>query len=731
METSQAEAADSYFQNQLANRARSDEFAAPVRIDELERKLDYLRKSDVAAVRHACDFANQVHQGQKRYTGHSYITHPLAVAAILADMRMDRECIAAAVLHDVIEDTRVSKKELASQFGEQVADIVDGVSKLSRFIGDVDAQAANIQKVVMATSRDMRVILLKLADRLHNMRTLGVMPIQKRKRIAHETLDIYAPIANRLGMREVKDELENLAFEAIYPVRADHIRDAIEKVHEKNGKEIKAVQAAIQKNLEQRKISATVEIHNKHLYSIYKQMKTTHLRFKDIMEVFGFVIIAESVDDCYQVLGATHQLYKPQFDRFRDYIAIPKPNGYQSLHTFIYGPNGVPIELQIRTAEMDTMARFGIASQSLLGRHGSASQHDHGSARGHAWVQSILEIQKRAGDPTEFLESLKNDLFHEAIYAITPNGDIKELPQGACAVDFAYAIHTDVGNTCIGCSINAETQPLSTQLESGQTVKIVTSPDAKPSPEWLSYVVTPKARMAIRESLRNQQLSESVEQGTLMLERSLANVGASIKQFDFRRMRRTFREFNVRNRNDLLAMIGSGRVGSSAVARRLLAEDDREHEAINIEHDGPLIVFGGEGQRITYGTCCGPVPGDEIKGYTKDLHGLIVHRRGCRNAAKENNQRESVPVHWNETTTGTFDTRLIAVVTGQKNVLIEIAMVLHELDAGINRLNINERSAERSTVISDLSVVDLKHLRRIMQRLRNLKFVESVSRPRG
>ena len=731
METSQAEAADSYFQNQLANRARSDEFAAPVRIDELAKRLKYLSKTDVISVRRACDFANKVHQGQTRYTGHSYITHPLAVAAILAEMRMDRECIIAGVLHDVIEDTQVSKEQLANEFGSQVAEIVDGVSKLSRFIGDVDAQAANIQKVVMATSRDMRVILLKLADRLHNMRTLGVMPIQKRKRIAHETLDIYAPIANRLGMREVKDQLEDLAFEAIYPVRADHIRDAIEKVQKSNGREVAAVQAAIQKNLEQRNIAATVEVHHKHLYSIYKQMKTTHLKFKDIMEVFGFFIIAATIDDCYQVLGATHQLYKPQFDRFRDYIAIPKANGYQSLHTFIYGPRGMPIELQIRTKEMDTMARYGIASQSLLGATPNASEYDNGSSRGHAWIRSILEIQKRAGDPTEFLESLKNDLLHDAIYAITPNGDIKELPQGACAVDFAYAIHTDIGNTCIGCSINAETQPPSTRLESGQTVKILTTPDAKPSPEWLSYVVTPKARMAIRESLRHQQQSESVEQGTLMLERSLANVGVSIKQFDFRRMRRTLREFNVRNRTDLLAMIGSGRIRSGAVAKRLLAEDDREHEAINIEHDGPLIVFGGEGQRINYGTCCGPVPGDEIKGYTKDLHGLIVHRRGCRNAAKEYNQRESVPVHWSEATTGMFDTRLIAVVTGQKNVLVEIAMVLHELDTGINRLTINERTAERSTVISDLSVADLKHLRRIIQRIRNLKFVESVSRPQG
>ena len=722
---------ESYFQTRLAAAASDDAVAAPATIDTLAESLSgYLSEPQVRRVRRAYEFALAAHEGQKRRTGHHYITHPLAVASILAEMRMDHRSVAAALLHDVLEDTGATKQKIETVFGKEVAQIVDGVSKLATiFKTNEQAQAENFQKMAMATANDLRVILVKLADRLHNMRTLGVMPLEKRRRIARETLDLYAPIANRLGMHNLRVELEELGFESLYPLRADRLRRAVAAARGNRKAMMDELARSIEGALRREGINATVHSREKHLYSIYLKMKTQRKSFAEIMDVFGVRIIVDQVDTCYRALGVVHNLYKPVLGRFKDYVAIPKANGYQSLHTTIFGMHGVAIETQIRTRQMDSVADHGIAGHWLY-KSGKAS-FQGGEARARQWVKGVLDLQQRAGDSIEFIENLKIDLFPDEVYVFTPKGQILELPRGACAIDFAYAVHTDIGNHCVACRVDRSLAPLSRQLESGQTVEIITNDYARPSPDWLTFTVSGRARSAIRQALKSQQRSESIVLGRRLLNRSLANANTSIKDLDFRRLRKVFREFGVRRLDDLLAEIGLGNRMAYVVAQRLLAADNADYEAVDIEKGGPVAIRGGEGLVIDYGRCCGPVPGDAVIGHMTPGRGLVVHVETCNNLeeVRRKNPDEMIPARWAEATTGEFDTMLLLTINRRKGAIAEVAASVNDCGAGINNIKVDERNAELSSVTLDLSVSDQPHLSRVMHRLQAITTVQSVRRP--
>ena len=730
-ETSGSETFGGYFQTRLAAAASEDAVAAPATFESLAESLSkYLSDTQVRRVRRAYEFARAAHDGQTRRTGHHYITHPLAVANILAEMRMDHRSIAAALLHDVLEDTGATKPKLEAVFGKEVAQIVDGVSKLATiFKTNEQAQAENFQKMAMATANDLRVILVKLADRLHNMRTLGVMPLEKRRRIARETLDLYAPIANRLGMHNLRVELEELGFESLFPLRADRLRRAVSSARGNRKALMDELARSIEGALRREGINATVLSREKHLYSIYLKMKTQRKSFAEIMDVFGVRIIVDQVDTCYRALGVVHNLYKPVLGRFKDYVAIPKANGYQSLHTTLFGMHGVAIEAQIRTRQMDSVADHGIAGHWLY-KSGKAS-FKGGQARARQWVKGVLDLQQRAGDSVEFIENLKIDLFPDEVYVFTPKGQILELPRGACAIDFAYAVHTDIGNHCVACRVDRSLAPLSRQLESGQTVQIITNDYARPSPDWLTFTVSGRARSAIRQALKSQQRSESIVLGRRLLNRSLANANTSIKDLDFRRLRKVFREFGVRKLDDLLAEIGLGNRMAYVVAQRLLAADNADYEAVDIEKGGPVAIRGGEGLVIDYGRCCGPVPGDAVIGHMTPGRGLVVHVETCNNLedVRRKNPDEIIPARWAESTTGEFDTMLLLTINRRKGAIAEVAASVNDSGAGINNIKVDERNAELSSVTVDLSVSDQPHLTRVMHRLQAIATVQSVRRP--
>ena len=721
---------ESYYEARLAEIASRDEIAAPATIESLADSLSgYLTEPQVTGVRNAYEFASRAHDGQERRTRHPYITHPLAVASILSDMRMDDQSIAAALLHDVLEDTGATKESLVANFGEDVAGIVDGVSKLATiFKTNEQTQAENFQKMAMATARDLRVILVKLADRLHNMRTLGALPRHKRRRIAQETLDLYAPIANRLGMHNVKVELEDLAFDVLYSLRSDCLRRAVAAARGNRNALMQELATSIEAALRREGIDASVRGREKHLYSIYLKMKKQRKSFAEIMDVFGFRIVVDQVDTAYRALGVMHNLYKPVQGRFKDYVAIPKANGYQSLHTTLFGMHGVPVEVQIRTRQMDAVADNGVAGHWFYkSGTGAFSTND---ARARQWVQGVLELQQRAGDSLEFVENLKIDLFPDEVYVFTPRGDILELPRGACAIDFAYSVHTDIGNRCVACRIDRALAPLSRQLQSGQTVEILTTKEARPSADWLTFTVSGRARSAIRQALKARQRSESVLLGKELLDRSLRNANTSIKNLDFRRLRKVFRQFGVRKLEDLLVEIGLGNLMAYVVAQRLLSADNPDYEAVDIQHGGPVAIRGGEGLVISYSRCCGPVPGDAVIGHMTPERGFVVHLDTCPNLAEVRRRapNEIIPARWAESTSGEFDTALLIAVKRRKGVIAEVAASLNGSNAGINNIHVEERNAELSTITVDVSVADAAHLNRVIRRLTAIAPVQSVRR---
>ncbi len=721
----------SFLVGRLAEDAKRDSVASPATIGKLEKlAASYLPDDQVALIVEAHAYAEAAHEGQMRRTGHAYITHPLAVANILAGMRMDPETIIAGLLHDVLEDTEASKKALADRFGTSVAEIVDGVSKLSKiFRSRAEAQAENFQKMAMAMAKDIRVIMVKLADRLHNMRTIGVMSEEQRKRIARETLDFYAPIANRLGIHSMKVEFEELSFQALYPLRADRISEAVRAARGNRKELMEDLKRSIASALAAEGVTAEVHGREKHHYSIYRKMKTQHKSFSEIMDVFGFRVVVEQPDDCYRTLGIVHNLYKPVAGRFKDYIAIPKANGYQSLHTTLFGMHGVPIEVQIRTHQMQAVAENGIAGHWLYKSEeaGLASSQQ----RARQWVRDLLDLQQRAGNPMEFIESLKIDLFPDEVYVFTPKGQILELPRGACPVDFAYAVHTDVGNRCVACRVDRNLAPLSQQLQSGQSVEIITAEEARPNPDWLTFVVSSKARSGIRQALKTQQDSQSIAFGRQLLNRSLASANKSINDLDFRRLRRVFKEFGVKRLDEVLAAIGNGQLMSYAVAQRLLAEDDPDFEGVPVESGGPVAIRGGEGLVVNYGRCCGPVPGDAIVGHMTPGKGFVVHVETCPNMVEIRRRRgakEIIPAHWATTSEDEFLTTLRLQVNRRKGIIAELASTFAEVDAGVENIHVEERSAEVTSVSARVSVRDRSHLARTIRRLRNLPSVISISR---
>ena len=701
-------------------------------IDSLATRLSgYLEGDQVNLVRRAYYYAEQAHDGQFRRSGDAYVTHPLAVADILSEMHMDPQSLVAAMLHDVIEDTGVPKEALQAQFGETVAELVDGVSKLTQmdFQSKAEAQAENFQKMAMAMARDIRVILVKLADRLHNMRTLDAMPHDKSRRIAKETLEIYAPIANRLGMHSMYAEFEDLGFKAMYPMRSAHIRQAVKRARG-NRKEIVAkIEESIRHCLEREGLQGEVSGREKHLYSIYQKMRGKRKAFNEIMDVYAFRIVVDKVDTCYRVLGAVHNLYKPLPGRFKDYIAIPKANGYQSLHTTLFGMHGVPIEIQIRTHEMEELAKHGIAAHWLYkSSEEDAPRGNH--ARARQWVKGILELQQRAGNSLEFIESVKIDLFPDEVYVFTPKGRIMELPKGSTAVDFAYAVHTDVGNSCIACRINRRLAPLSQPLQSGCTVEIVTAPGTRPNPAWLNFVVSGKARTHIRHALKQQRRSESVSLGERLLNKVLASFDSQLERVPAERIEQVLGEYRFASLDDLLEDIGLGNRMAYVVARRLLTESGEGGELPTSE--GPLAIRGTEGLVLSYAKCCTPIPGDPIIGHLSAGKGMVVHLDSCRNISEiRHNPEKCLPLTWAKDVQGEFNVELRVELEHQRGLIAMLAGTVAMADGNIEKIGMDERDGRTSVVQLIISVHDRVHLARVIKKLRALKGVIRITRAKA
>ena len=701
-------------------------------IDSLADDLSsYLGKDQINSVRRAYYYAEQAHEGQYRHSGDAYVTHPLAVASILSEMHMDHQSLMAAMLHDVIEDTGVTKAAIKSQFGNTVADLVDGVSKLNKitFSSHAEAQAENFQKMAMAMAKDLRVILVKIADRLHNMRTLKVLAPDKRRRIGRETLDIYAPIANRLGMNNVRVEFEELCFAALYPMRARRITAAVKRIRGNRKEIVLQIQTSLEACLEREGLPGRTIGREKHLYSIYEKMRSQHKSFSEITDVYAFRIIVDRVDACYRVLGAVHSLYKPVPGRFKDYIAIPKANGYQSLHTTLFGMHGVPIEIQIRTEEMEAMANNGIASHWLYKSTDDLPSNAHIRAR--EWVNGLLDIQKHAGNSLEFIENVKIDLFPDEIYVFTPKGTIFELPAGSTAVDFAYAIHTDVGNSCVACRISRRLAPLSEPLQSGQTVEVITAPGTQPNPAWLSFVITGKARSNIRHYLKNQKHSESVSLGRRLLNKALASFGSDLASVTKENIDAVLTQTKLKSLDQLLEEIGLGNRMSYMIAQKLAAhssiatlEDGNEPE-----QQGTLAIRGSEGMVMNYAKCCHPIPGDPIVGHISSGRGMVIHTDECNNIAEiRDNPEKCVAVSWDPNVEGEFSVELRVELENLRGIIATLATTITGAEANIEKISTVERDARFIIVNLSLNVRNRVHLAHVMKRVRLIKAVASVTR---
>jgi guanosine-3',5'-bis(diphosphate) 3'-pyrophosphohydrolase len=694
----------------------------------------YLSSEQVNLIKRAYYYAEQAHEGQRRRSGEPYVTHPLAVAAILTDMHMDHQSLMAAMLHDVIEDTGISKAVLAEQFSDTVADLVDGVSKLTKMEDQTraEAQAENFQKMALAMAKDIRVILVKLADRLHNMRTLGVLKPDKRTRIARETLDMYAPIAQRLGMHSMRIELEDLGFSTLYPMRARRIEAAVKKVRGNRTELVENISESIISCLEQEGHKAKVIGREKHLYSIYKKMRSKRKSFSEIMDIYAFRIIVDNVDTCYRVLGCIHSLYKPVPGQFKDYIAIPKSNGYQSLHTGLFGMHGVPIEIQIRTPEMEEMANNGIAAHWLYKTNEGQLNGSHARARARQWLQGLLEMQQQAGDSLEFIENVKIDLFPDEVYVFSPKGQIMELPRGATAVDFAYAVHTDVGNKCVACRINRRLAPLSEPLQSGQTVEIITSVGAQPNPAWLEFVVAAKARATIRHFLKHQHATDSVELGTRLLDKALAEHNTSVDQLTEQQKEILLNYTGITSFDQVLTEIGSGQRVSFLTAHQLLSHngDSSNNSQSEGPNQQPLVIRGSEGFRVNFAHCCYPIPGDSIVGFISAERGIVVHTDRCHNSLDfRDNPERSVTLRWDEDTgDNEFSVELKVELEKSRGIIAVLAAKINRLEANIEKIGVDDEGPRINTVHVVVGVHSRIHLARIMKHIRTIKAVIKVTR---
>lgn len=700
---------------------------------DLRHELEtYLDNEAVENIYKAYRFAAHAHKGQQRHSGDPYITHPLAVARILAEMRMDPQSILAAILHDVIEDTPVEKCALVTEFGDEVAELVDGVSKLAQiqFQSRAEAQAESFRKMLLAMSKDIRVILIKLADRLHNMRTLGVLAPEKRNRIAHETLEIYVPIAQRLGMHALRVELEDLGFAALFPMRYRILLDAVRKARRSHRAMMDHIETKLRESLEAFKLPPSVIwTREKHLYSIYKDMRAKHLAFNEIMDNYTFCIVVDTVDTCYRALGAAHNLYKPLPERFRDYIALPKANGYQSLHTTLFGPYGLPIEIQIRTVDMDTLADSGIAAHWLANTAESAVNPAHIRAR--EWLKRLLDIQQSTGNPLEFIENVKIDLFPEEVYVFTPKGDILELPRGATPVDMAYAIHSDIGNRCIAAKINRRFASLSTLLANGQTVEIITAPSARPNPAWLNFAVTGKACSGIRHFLNNQHRVEAIAFGQRLLDSALAVLGTNWSELLSENIVTALQQLQYANREELLEAIGLGNQMAPLVAQRLVSNlVPITGEKTTVPHFvKSLEIKGTEGMLVNFAECCRPIPGDPIVGLVVAGRGITIHVKHCPQVDKYGSQAgDTIPVCWEENIQTCFKVDLRVEVANQPGMLAQLATAIAKAEANIDNVSVEERDGYYCIVHITISVHDRIHLAQVMRRLRIIKDVTRLSR---
>ena len=690
----------------------------------------YLSKVQIDLLKHAYIVARDAHEGQMRSSGDPYITHPVAVAKNLAHMHLDHETLMAALLHDVIEDTDVTKEKLAELFGSTVAELVEGVSKLDKlkFDNKEEMQAENFRKMVLAMVQDIRVILIKLADRTHNMRTLGSLRPDKRRRIARETLEIYAPIANRLGIHGIKNELEMLGFEAMYPMRSRALKSAVKHARGNRKEIINSIQAELISRLAECEIDAKIVGREKHLYSIYRKMQNKELMFNEVMDVYAFrVIVPEKIDDCYRALGAVHNLYKPIEGRFKDYIAIPKTNGYQSLHTSLIGPHGIPVEIQIRTNDMEQMADKGVAAHWLYKKDGELATGTTAQMKARRWMQSLIELQQSAGNSFEFIENVKSDLFPEEIYVFTPDGRIIELPMGATAVDFAYAVHTDVGNSCVGVKVDRKPFPLSKALDSGQTLEVVTSSAARPNASWLNFVVTAKARLQIRTYLRSQEKNESLTLGKRLLSHALGKY--KLDEISKDKVDQVITQSGHKSLEELLINIGLGNTLSIGIARRLTDEftEDNDEPANISPNKSKMPIKGTEGMLVSYGKCCRPIPGDDIFAYLSPGKGLIVHRQSCRNI-KGQESAKVFPVKWDSDTQRDFIAKLRIEIINHKGALAALTNVVARCDSNVHSLNSGEKDSNLYAIDMELTCRNRIHLADIIRKIKVMVDVQRVVR---
>jgi len=693
----------------------------------------YLKPEDMALLKKAYFFSQKAHNGQLRKSGEPYISHPVAVARILGELHLDTVTLTAALLHDVVEDTGISKDEISEQFGFSVAELVDGVSKLARikFQTQADMQAENFRKMLLAMAQDIRVILIKLADRLHNMRTLEIMSQEKRHRIARETLEIYAPIAHRLGLENIYQELQELGFRFSHPLRYKVLLKAIKAARGNRREVVGRILEATKQRLQETQLNAMVTGREKHIYSIYKKMVEKHLRFSDVLDIYGFRVVVKDISSCYMALGALHGLYKPIPGKFKDYIAIPKPNGYQSLHSTLLGPYGLPIEIQIRTREMHHIAEAGVASHWLYKTKGSDTTTDDLYMKANQWMKGLLETLNDSSDSLEFLEHLKVDLFPGEIYVFTPQGKILTLPRGATVVDFAYAVHTDIGNCCVAARINGEIAPLRTRLRSGDRVEIITAPAAKPNPVWLSYAATGRARSSIRYFLRTIQYNESVKLGERLLNQAFHSFGINPETIEPSQWEKLIRENGAKSREALLADIALGKQLAAVIAKRLVSPSGESES--NIEGNSSITILGTEGMAVKFARCCYPIPGDGIVGLIKKDQGLIIHTQDCSAVTRikdHKNMDNQLDVVWGMDIDRTFPVSIFTTVVNKSGVLARVTAEIAKADSNIDDITL-ENDKDYTTMRFILQAKDRQHLAQIFRKLKHIGEIVKMGRIRN
>ena len=711
-------------ERRLSSVWRTDDFGRLVA--QLET---YLPRSDLGAITEAYEYSAKAHEGQQRRSGDPYITHPVAVAEILAGLHLDADSIKAALLHDVVEDTPSTLAEIQTRFGEDVALLVDGVSKIDhlRFDSAAEAQAESFRKMLLAMAKDLRVILVKLADRTHNMRTIQSLPQDKQRRIARETLDIYAPIANRLGVYSLKVELEELGFKTFYPFRYRVLQRALRRAKGNQRQLLRKIEGKLTKGLSVAGIEARVVGREKHLFSIYLKMQRKHIHLSDIVDVYGVRIMVPDVDSCYRVLGLVHQLFKPMPGRFKDFISIPRVNGYQSLHTTLFGPNGLPLEIQIRTEEMDKVAERGVAAHW---QYKAVDKHTYSTEeRARDWLAGLMEME-RAANSEEFLETVKADLFPDKVYVFTPKGAIMRLPRGATAVDFAYAVHTDVGNRCVAAKIDRRLVPLKTTLRNGETVEIVTARGARPNPSWVNFVITAKARNAIRGYLKNLKRDEAQELGRRLLSQELLPYSLSIRKLPKKRIDALLKELEIADLETLFEQLGLGERLAPVVAGMLAQQGDEDDSDVAARRR-PLDIAGTEGMVVNYARCCYPIPGDEIVGFMSSGRGIVIHRSNCRNLAEYRKQPSKwIPVEWKRNVKGEFHSEIQVRTFDRVGLLAEVAGRISGTHTNIDHVHV-DTEGDASALTFRVKVRDRKQLAQVVRSIRTIPGVVRTSRSAG